>query len=280
MEHEIRRGVDDIEGLQIRWPAARRSHGYREDEGGLLVQGLGGAVGGRPALAVPGVEGLPHPVRGTLGTDQHDDRVAQVSPQRRIEAAGKSEVATDAGGPGGYRARDSWEGEPASPARAPGTPMEPPSPARASRLSLAATCGAGRTRNTAAAARDHRGQHDPSRSAPGVPRHSPTPTSRSDPRRCSPPTPPRRSRSPGRSPARRRLPSGRPMRRERTSGRGARERGRSARPGPIPRSTVRGSSTDVMSRRRGTHRVDEPDGHPDCRRRRRRSSPTPAGCAG
>ena len=49
-----------------------------------------------PALAVPGVEGLPDPVRGTLGPHLHHERGGQAPTQCGVEAAGEAEVAADA----------------------------------------------------------------------------------------------------------------------------------------------------------------------------------------
>ena len=42
-------------------------------------------------------ERFAHPVRRTLGADQHEEGVVELSPERGVQTVGKSEVATDTG---------------------------------------------------------------------------------------------------------------------------------------------------------------------------------------
>ena len=117
MEDQVGGGAGQVEGLQIRLADGVVPVGHGQDERRALRERLGGAGGRGPALAVPGVEGLAHPVGRPLGADVHDHGVAELSPQRRVEAVGEAEVPADAGrarwgaGPGQLRGRPGVAGE-------------------------------------------------------------------------------------------------------------------------------------------------------------------------
>ena len=75
-----------------------------------------------PVQTVPGVEGLPHPVRGALRPDLHHQGVAQVPPQRRVQAGGEAEVAADANPAGRTAGAGQLGGDAGVAGEAPGDP--------------------------------------------------------------------------------------------------------------------------------------------------------------
>ena len=102
VEHEVRGRVGHVERLQVALPEGDVPERDRQDERRALAQGAArDRLGLRPALALPRVEGLAHPVGRALGPDLHHQCVAEASPERRVEAAGEPEVATDADPAGG-----------------------------------------------------------------------------------------------------------------------------------------------------------------------------------
>ena len=236
MEHEVGGAAGDVEGLQVglaeRDVAEPRAGGRRASRPAAAAWP---AVDSAPALAVPRVERLAHPVGGALGPDLQHERVAQGPPQRGVEAGREAEVAADPG--------------PAAGAPGPGQLGRRPRVARQhagdTHRSAAHRPGPGRrpeTRRPGRAARGRR-RRPPSPARPRPPpaprrrsahRRSPRSTSRSGPRARSTSRPRRRGRSEGRWPARHRRRSGPPMRRARRAGLVGRARGRSGRPARRP----------------------------------------------
>ena len=115
MEHEVGGGAGDVEGLEIALAERDLTDGDREDEGRTAPQRPLGPLRLRPALALPRVEGLAHPVRRALGPDLQHERVPEAAAQRRVEAVGEAEVAADADPAGGAAGPGQLGGDPRIP---------------------------------------------------------------------------------------------------------------------------------------------------------------------
>ena len=231
----------------------------------------------RPALTIPRVEGLSHPVRGALGPHLHDQGVAQVSAQRRVEAAGEAQVAADAnptGGaarPGELRHRARVAGE--TPGNADGAAAAGP------RHEVDAGRDDGRRENQEDSGRGRGRRHQRQHQTPG--RDAAAAAGRrphfgEGPERSSRPTPRRRGRSGGRSPdapptaiSPAEAPSVKSRSRRLGTWNECTTRTATSR-------TVNGLSTEVMPLCRRAHCVEEPDARRNGAEGDQRSSPTPA----
>ena len=131
VEDEVGGGTRDVEGLQVGLAEGSVALRGRQHEGRAPRSRCEGRRRSTPAGALPRVEGLAHPVRGTVGPDLHHELVAQLAPQGGVEAPREARGSRRRGsGCSGCRPATAGRATPQSPARSPGTPTAPPSPAR------------------------------------------------------------------------------------------------------------------------------------------------------